>query len=142
MPSNFHVLVTLFVLLLTAPCTLAMTDLLLSEPALPQSPLKPPPNPNKPNKHSDYLAPLQPCTESRLEPRPGRYMVQLRPGRTLQQHSEAVGMDMAPHVDMVFKFIIDRAYYVGQGVEESLLERIRRDEGVLKVEQDCWGELE
>jgi hypothetical protein len=71
---------------------------------------------------------------------PGGYIVHLRPGHTLWQHSAAVGRDMQPYVRHIFDSLYpDHIMYTGGGIDEELLDLIRRDKGVQSVREECTG---
>ncbi|KAF2112643.1 hypothetical protein BDV96DRAFT_602033 [Lophiotrema nucula] len=74
----------------------------------------------------------------------GWYIIDLKPGHTIEKHSAAVGTDMKKYLKERLKSLYpDRVVYGATEVDDELLEKIRADEGVQKIYCDSeGGELE
>ncbi|KAF4956267.1 hypothetical protein FSARC_11623 [Fusarium sarcochroum] len=62
------------------------------------------------------------------------YVVYLLPGHSLDDHATAIQRDLKPHIDHVYSFIKEKVVYVAQSVDKKLLDAIRADRKVEKVE--------
>ncbi|KAF2242214.1 hypothetical protein BU26DRAFT_570901 [Trematosphaeria pertusa] len=88
-----------------------------------------------------YQAPLR--NESLPEAIPEWYIIELRPGHTMEQHSEAVGTDMNKYLHVSLDRVwVDRVVYVGANVDDELLGRVRKDPGVREVRCDTKIKME
>jgi hypothetical protein len=127
--QSFHVLVLFDAYLLPLIHFLAQAQAHIS-PAIstPQSPTMPASPP--------YTAPL--FGDDNPNRIAGCYIVDLKPGHSIKKHSEAVGIDMAPRVKRLPESLdFGRVVYGIRDVDDGLLERIRRDEGVQRVDCDA-----
>jgi hypothetical protein len=81
-----------------------------------------------------YQAPLDDCTGPLV---PEEYLVKLRPGHSLVDHSAAMGTDIKPYLDLVYDdlevFGSAFIFYGAKDVDEKLLASIRADRGVNRV---------
>ncbi|KAF1847166.1 uncharacterized protein K460DRAFT_363271 [Cucurbitaria berberidis CBS 394.84] len=83
-----------------------------------------------------YEAPLRYCDEEYGPVVAGEFLVQLKVGHSLNDHSLAVGTYLETHIRHIYGAIWpDSITYSGFGVDDNLLARIRADPGVEMV--DC-----
>jgi hypothetical protein len=87
-------------------------------------------------EHPPYTAPL--FGDDNPDRIAGWYIVDLKPGHSIEQHSEAVGINMAARVKRLPESLdFGRIVYGIEDVDDELLEQIRRDEGVQRVDCDA-----
>jgi hypothetical protein len=92
--------------------------------------------PKPTSNSSPYKAPLY-CPPSPSDIIPDSYLIMLFPGRTLQDHFSIIGVDMKPYFHSSFgEQVFGRVLYSVYSVNEEVLERIRSDIGVQRVECD------
>ncbi|KAK3332696.1 hypothetical protein B0T19DRAFT_398439 [Cercophora scortea] len=91
-----------------------------------------------PHAPGPYKAPLGPKDSRILEPI--IYLVRLAPGHTLEKHSEAIGRDIQPYVVMILNMekyrVRNQVLFTCQGVDDKMLDDIRLDPGVERVDYD------
>ncbi|KAF2477141.1 uncharacterized protein BDR25DRAFT_349035 [Lindgomyces ingoldianus] len=68
----------------------------------------------------------------------GWYIIHLRPGHTMEKHSEAVGVDMETYSHGVLDTVYpNNVAYLGRDIDKDLLKRVREDPGVESVTCDA-----
>ncbi|RYP07182.1 hypothetical protein DL765_009234 [Monosporascus sp. GIB2] len=78
----------------------------------------------------------------------GEYLVNLEPRYTLEQHAEAIGRDLKPHIRHVFEPLVARngteyGYaYSTHKIDDELIELIRSDRRVMSVTCNAWGVMD
>jgi len=92
----------------------------------------------KPIANEPWLAPLK-CP---FEPKvivPESFAVRLAPGHSLKEHIKVVGKKFVPWYVFRHDKNEDQVMYFGDGIDDKLLEMIRRDSGVEMVFCDAKG---
>lgn len=85
-----------------------------------------------------YQAPLQGADNPNRVM--GWYVVDLKPGHDIEQHSAVVGTDMNKYIKNVLRSIYpDRDVYHAVDINDDLLDAIRKDTGVQVVYCDANG---
>lgn len=79
---------------------------------------------------ASYEAPLEHCDEHPEDNIPESYFVGLAPGRTLIQHSEAIGFAIEPFITDIFPLPGPSIAYGVYNIDDEMLAAIRADKGV------------
>ncbi|KAL9109950.1 MAG: hypothetical protein Q9227_005473 [Pyrenula ochraceoflavens] len=85
---------------------------------------------------SQDLAPIFPADVPASRMIPASYIVSLKPGYSISQHSKTIEVDIAPYIDRIYTAITEYVSFSVQGVDDSLLRAVRSDQGVAYVSRD------
>ncbi|KAF2421230.1 hypothetical protein EJ08DRAFT_516261 [Tothia fuscella] len=81
-----------------------------------------------------YEAPFESTKDPEREV-PGQYVVRLKPGYSMEQHSATTGYDIKRHVSMSGKLVVlpDRTFYSTIKIGPEMLAAIRADRSVISI---------
>jgi hypothetical protein len=91
---------------------------------------------------SSYEAPLKNCDYHPELTIPESYLVDLEPGYTLIQHSEAIGFAIEPFITHIFPLLGPSIAYGANGITDEMLAAIRADKGVACMYCNRWVTIE
>ncbi|RYP35459.1 hypothetical protein DL766_002470 [Monosporascus sp. MC13-8B] len=76
------------------------------------------------------------------------YLVNLEPRYTIEQHTEAIGRDLKPHIRHIYEpFVTRKGTEYGYGysthkIDDELIELIRSGRRVMSVTYNAWGVMD